>query len=121
MARPVDRILRSIGAESWFHALSRRLSPTDLQSLLLEVYRQRADAVTPASLLDQYRANRFVQPSPIDPRRMAEVDALAFRLASNFCPIEFAPLAPFGVSAALANLSQNKVVSTARNTEVVAD
>jgi hypothetical protein len=53
------RVLREAGAPGVLEALAERLSPTDLQTLLLAAYRRRAAAVTPGRLLEQDERNRF--------------------------------------------------------------
>lgn len=65
-------ILRQAQTPDLLDALVERLNPTDLQSLLLEVYHRRATRVTPAHLLQQYEQNRFVCPAQIDPQRDPE-------------------------------------------------
>lgn len=118
---PLERILRETGPNV-LEILSEKLSPTDLQSLLLEVYRRRAVRLTPAKLLEQHGNNRFVRPSSADPRTLLEFDRLAFSLATpDFEPIELAPLSPLGTTAAMTTVSQNNLVSTVRNTEAMAD
>lgn len=98
-----------------------RLSDRDLQSLLLEVFGQRAQ-VSPQRLLERYRESRFVQPSPVDVRVSARLLSLAWELLPRpFEPIELSPLTPLGTCSSLATVSQNKVVSTARNCELSAD
>jgi hypothetical protein len=52
--RLVERISREAGVPDLVEILAERLSPTDLQSLLLAVYRRRAATVTPAKLLERY-------------------------------------------------------------------
>ena len=42
MNKIIARILREAGVPELLEVLAERLSPTDLQSLLLEVYRRRA-------------------------------------------------------------------------------
>lgn len=121
MSSPLERLLRQIETQPTWDALTKALSPTDLQSLLLEVYRERAARVTSASILAKYRENRFVQPSPLDPRTILEFDRLAYSLAEDFDPVELSPLCPLGTTSALSSVSQHNVVSTSRNTEVVAD
>lgn len=120
--KPLDRILREAGPDL-VDVLSERLSPTDLQSLLMEVFLRRAAQVSPARLLEQHEGNRFTMPSPMDPRVLLEFDRLAFDLAAQggFEPIELAPLVPLGTTTAVTNLSQNNLVSTVRNTEAMAD
>lgn len=96
------------------------LSERDLQSLLLEVYAARVPE--PNRVLQRFRESRFVQPSPLDVRKSNRLLGLAWELLPTpFEAIELSPLAPLGTCAALATVSQNKVVSTARNCEVSAD
>jgi hypothetical protein len=117
----LSRILREHG-EDLLTTLSERLTPTDLQSLMMEVYRLRGTRQSPGALLEQHQENRFLRPSPMDPRTTMEYEALAFRLAGPmFEPIDLSPLAPLGTSSSVTTVSQNNVVSTARNTEVMAD
>jgi hypothetical protein len=118
----IARIEKRAGVPSLVDILSERISPTDLQSLMLEVYARVAKKVSPHRLLEQYEANRFVRPSKVDPRLVVEVDRLAWRLLPNgYRPLELSPLCPLGTSSAVASVHQNKVVTTSRNTEVVAD
>jgi hypothetical protein len=118
---PLRRILREHG-EDLLTVLAERISPTDLQSLLLEVYRFRGSSQPLATLLEQHQENRFLKPSPMDPRVTMEFDSLAFALATpKFQPIELSPLAPLGATSAVTNVSQNNLVSTSRNSEVMAD
>ncbi len=118
----LDRILRESGVPHLLEVLGDRLAPTDLQSLLLEVYARRAARQTPARLLEVYEHNRFVRPSPTDPRTFAGFDRLAFSLASpSFEAIEVSPVCPLGASSAVAVVDQDLAVATIRNTEVVSD
>jgi hypothetical protein len=118
----IDRIRREQAGTELFEALAERLNPSDLQSLLLEVYRVRAAQQTPAGLLAQYQCNRFAQPSAVDPRLLLEFDRLAFALAAPlFQPIELAPVSPLGTTSAVAPVDQNSAVATIRNTELVSD
>lgn len=117
------RVLRQADAPGLLTALAERLSPTDLQTLLLEVFRRRADAVTPGRLLEQYERNRFTAPSALDPIGLARLDVLIHeRLAEyGFTGVELSPVSPLGTNSAIATVDQNKVLTTVRNTEVVAD
>src|SRR5690348_9934611 len=99
----IDRIRREHAETELFEALAERLNPSDLQSLLLEVYRVRAAQQTPAGLLAQYASNRFVRPSAISPQHMLAFDQLAFGLAApQFQPIELAPVGPLGMTSVVA-------------------
>jgi hypothetical protein len=117
-----ERLRREAGVPDLVEVLTGRLAPSDLQSLLLDVYARLASKVTPAQLLQQHEQNRFVAPSPSDVRLLAEVDRAAWELLPDgYLPLELSPLCPLGTSSAIATVSQNKVVSTTRNTEAVSD
>src|SRR5262245_26370690 len=112
----VDRIVRESGVANLLDILADQLTPSDLQSLLLEVYRQRAAKQTAAALLSAYEHNRFVRPSPISPHVLLEVDRLAFSLAAPlFEPLELAPVGPLGTNSVVAAVDQNKTIATIRN------
>lgn len=102
-------------------ALAKTIPASELWSLLLGVLERRAAARTPASLAQQWTADRFVAPSPIDQRTLLELDRELFRVAQAFEAVELSPLAPLGACSAVALTGQNRVVSTARGTEVVSD
>ena len=101
-------------------ALNEGLAASSLWSLLLGVMEQRARR-KPAALLEQWRQDRFVQPCAIDQRTLHELDSHLLAAASEFEAIELAPLAPLGACSNVAVTSQNRIVSTARGTEVVSD
>jgi hypothetical protein len=122
MNKILTRILQEAGVPELLEVLAERLSPTDLQSLLLEVYRRRAQRVTPAGLMRRYEHNRFVQPAEVRPQQMLAFEQLAYSLLpAGFETIELSPVCPLGASSALSTVDQNWVVTTVRNTEVCAD
>ena len=102
-------------------ALKEGLAASELWSLLLGVMEHRAKRKTPRALLEQWRDDRFVQPCAIDQRTLNELDAHLLAAASSFDAIELASVAPLGTCSAVALTSQNRVVATARGTEVVSD
>jgi len=90
--------------------------------LLLEVYARRAKRADPKALLDDHLSNRFTQPSASTPGRLLEWDRVAFsKLPKVFQPVELSPVCPLGAASVLSPISQDWIVSTIRNTEVVAD
>lgn len=120
--RIVGRITSESGVPELFDVLAERISPTDLQSLLIAVYRRRASNRTPGDVVRQYSTNRYVQPSGVSPVKAAALDQLAFSLLPNgYQPIELSPLSPFGSCSALGPVDQNRIISTTRNTEVCSD
>ena len=118
----VERIEREAGVEDLASLLAERLSPTDLQSLLLEVYRRRSARRKPADVLSDYESNRFVCPSSVSPGRLHSWEQTAFSaLPSEFEPLALSPVCPLGTNSVIAGVDQNWAVTTARNTEVVSD
>lgn len=103
-------------------ALEHGLSPADLQTLLLGVSRRRAAAVGPARLMRRWREDRYVQPSASDPRRVWALEARLWALLpGQFTGVDLSPVAPLGACSAVAPVSQDRVVSTVRGSEVVSD
>ena len=116
----VDRIVREHGDDA-LRLLGDTLSAADLTSLLLEVMRRRAEAVSPANVLRAYGRDRFVRPATVDARRLLEIELLALTAVTPpFVPVATAPLVPLGTHA-VADVHQNRVVSTVRRSEVPAD
>lgn len=118
----IERILRESNGKPIMDFLTQEISPTDLQSLMLAIYKRRVSRMSPHDVLRQYMENRFVKPSPIEPKLLVAFNQLAFSLLSEeFKGIDLSPLAPIGTSSLLGPVSQNKVVTSVRNTELVAD
>jgi hypothetical protein len=118
----LNRIARECGVADIVDALSDRLSPTDLQSLLLEVYRKKAARIGPADLLSRYERDRFVHPSARGAEEITAFDQLAWSLLpEGYDALVLSPLCPLGTNSVVGTVDQNKVVSTVRTAEVVAD
>jgi len=116
------RIEQKIGVPDLVEILAERIGAADLNSLLLDVYRRRAERRTAATLLSEYVENRFVHAGQNDPRRLLEWDRTAFLLLPEGCvPVELSPLCPLGTNSVVATVSQNKTVVTTRSLEVVSD
>jgi hypothetical protein len=70
----------------------------------------------------RWEADRFVQPAACDPRRVVAVEARLWQLLpAEFVGLDLSPVTPLGTCSAVAPVSQNRVVSTVRGTEVVSD
>lgn len=124
MPNPViESVLKKTGDPELLEKLVTRLSLSELNSVLLEVMKQKAHAIAPTDLLKDYRQNRFVSPSSLDSLSFvkAELAILEIATALNFQPLELSPVAPLGSCSAIARADQNKIVSALRGTEVVAD
>jgi hypothetical protein len=122
MNKIVERIEREAGVRGLTSILAEKLSPTDLQSLLLEVYRIRSAHIQPSTVSADYESNRFVQPSTVPPLSLLRWERIAFsHLPPEFQPLALSPVCPFGTSSVVSSVDQNWTVTTARNTEVVSD
>jgi len=107
--------------ESAYAALARGMPSSEVWSLLLSALRERAEHRTPGTLTQQWTNDRFVQLSYIDQRTLVDLDSHLLAAASEFEAVELSPLAPLGTCSSVALTTQNRVVSTARGTEVVSD
>jgi hypothetical protein len=122
MSRIVARIERVAGVQGLASLLAERLEPSDLQSLMLALYRLRAQRRRPPEILSDYEANRFVRPSGLGPLRLLEWERTALsQLPASFDLMELSPVCLLGTSSVVASVSQDWSVSTSRNTEVVSD
>lgn len=102
--------------------LAERLSGSDLITMLLEVARRRADRLSPADVLRQYRRDRFVAPAQVDPLKLARLQLDALESSrQHFELVALSPVAPFGTHSVLGSVHQNNVVTTMRSSEVAAD
>ena len=116
------RVRGKSGGADLLDVLTDRLSGADLTSLLLEVMRQRADRLSPAEVLRQYRNDRFVSPAATDIRDMRRVeDAMFGALPADFDVLTLAPVLPLGAHSAVATVDPRNVIATIRRTEVAAD
>ena len=117
----IARISRTLSDGDAVEGLVRRLPPTDLQSLMLHVYRKRSAKRSPSEILAQYDRALMLQPSTADPRALIEVERLAFESAAAFEAVDLAPIAPLGVNQVFGRIDQNNCLATVRNAEVMAD
>ncbi|MBO0802415.1 MAG: hypothetical protein J2P25_05000 [Nocardiopsaceae bacterium] len=119
--RAAERIWRAMPAGTR-EALARGLPSADLRTLLIAVARTRAGQVTPADVMRRWQHDRFVRPAASDPRRVTAVEARLWQLLpAEFAGVELSPVTPLGTCATVAPVSQNRVVTTVRTTEVVSD
>jgi hypothetical protein len=118
--RAAERVWRAMPAGS--RAALAGLAPADLQTLLIDVARTRAEQVTPAAVIRRWQQDRFVRPAAADPRRVAAVEARLWQLLpAEFTGVELSPVTPLGTCTAVTPGSQNRILSTVRATEVVSD
>ena len=93
-----------------------------LSSALIELSEERVKNTTLSDVVNQYNENRFVEPSEIDGREIIKVENIIADSFSAECRfVELAPVLPFGAHALLTKINQKTILTTNRNTEVVAD
>jgi len=118
----LEKVLLKTGIPDLPEILSGHLSPSELQSLMLEVYNQQSGSIQISKTYHDYLKNRFVHPSEISQLDFLKFDLLALSLLpEDFRSIELSPLAPVGTCSTMGNVSQKRIITTSRNTEVVAD
>lgn len=117
----INRILKEANIPNLLDVLVNLDSP-DLQSLLLEVYKEKTKKITPKFVLEQYKQSRYVKKANVDTQKTLEFDRLAFSLLpKDFEVIELSPIAPLGASSSMGFVDQNNILSTIRNNEVSSD
>ena len=118
----VGRVVQDVIGSDIADTLGKGLAGSDLTSLMLEVMWRRAADRSPADILRQYERDRFTQPAALDARELLSTIAVAVgAIGSHFELVETSPLVPLGTHSVVAGVSQNRVVSTIRSTEVAAD
>lgn len=117
-------LVRQAGVPQLLEILSEKLSGSQLNSLLMEVFRRKAEAYSPPTLLRNYLQNKFVAPAASYdwlPFMEWELERLQAAQEHGFEPLELSPVGPLGACSAMAKVDQNKVLTALRGTEVVAD
>jgi hypothetical protein len=122
--KEIQRIMNILGLDGNIsELLGTKISLSDLNSLLLEVFRTITADTPAAELLKRYSGNRFVLPAEVDPIQLKrlEIDTLEIAGEHAYTPIQLSPVAPLGSCSVVATADQNKIISALRGTEVVAD
>ncbi|MDQ6818157.1 MAG: hypothetical protein M3018_12235 [Actinomycetota bacterium] len=94
----------------------------DIRAVLLDVAAQRAASLRPADILKRYEKAATVQPSPVEAGSQRRFESWAMDLLpEGFVELTLAPQAPLGTSSVLGGFSQDRVMTTIADTEVVSD
>lgn len=106
-----------------FKEITGKLTLSELNTMLLEVFSEKAAQLKASEVLRNYLNNRFVRPSTLDAVKLMKLrfDILSFVIKKGFEPIEISPLTVLGTSSVFAPVDQNNIVSANRGTEVVSD
>jgi hypothetical protein len=119
-SRITSRIERELGSSDLVDSLAKGLPPSDLQSLLMEVYRIRAAEVKEHGIRARAR-DPLMAPSSVSARELLAFDCAAFEAAAEFEALDLSPVCPFGTSHALGGTSQNNVLTAIRQSELLGD
>lgn len=117
----VARVAQELGQPNLVEALSS-LPPSDLSSLMLEVYDRLSKTRTPADILRAYTDNPLTNIADADPREILAVDQLFFdSIPTHFKPVELSILNPLGSNSVISGVSQKTAFTATRQVEVMAD
>ena len=114
------RIAAGAGVPRLADILAEDLSGSDLQSLLLHVFRGRAGELREHDLMAA-SGRGLLAPSRVSARRLNLFDRVAFTVAGSFEALDLSPVAPLGLNQVLGEIDQNNVLTTIRNAEVLGD
>lgn len=122
MSGIIERIERESGVVGLAEILAERLNPSDLQSLLIEVTRRRAEKRSPAELLKDFATSRFFGVARPDRAALLAWGQLTLSLCEGrFEQLELSPVAPLGACSVVATVDQDWAIGTTRRGEVVSD
>ncbi|MFP5415565.1 MAG: hypothetical protein ACLGHZ_01600 [Actinomycetes bacterium] len=115
------KVWRRIGVHAR-DALLRSLSIGELRTILADVARARAQDLTPTDIMKRWREDRLLLPSLLDPREALEITQKLWQgLPDDFLGVTLSPLTALGSAIHLGGRGQNRVVTTMRGTELLAD
>ncbi len=119
----LERILKRLGNSDLISLLTKQISSSDLNTLLLKVFNEKVKMSSPSDLLKRYTENRFVHPAKVDALQLKQLELEILKIAMNHgvSPIQLSPVAPLGCTSVVGTVDQNKVISALRGTEVVSD
>jgi hypothetical protein len=119
----LKRIEQNIGVPSLAEKLSGELSSSDFNSLLTAVFALRAENAAPNEMLKLYAQNKYAKPAACNAAeyRKLEADMLFAAEQKEVQSIILSPASLFGCCSVLGAVSQNKIISSTRNLEILSD
>lgn len=122
MDSPIDRIVKTVGAQDIVRKLASELTAADLTTLLMAVAAERASRARGSDVLARYRSDRFSRPGIVQFHLLRDIEDLFIRaVPETWDFVVPSPLVPFGTHVALGDISQDWVVTTVRPHEAAAD
>jgi hypothetical protein len=118
----LGRIARVLKADDGLFPRLAALQSADVRAVLLDLAARRAASLRPADILRRYEAGATLQPSSIDPASYRRFESWAMdQLPEGFEELMLAPHAPLGTSSVLGGFSQDRVMTTIADSEVISD
>lgn len=119
----IQRIEKSLGLPSLADKLANELSQSDFNSLLTEIFAARSDNLVSGEMLKLYSQNQYAKPALCNAAqyRGLEAEMLLAAEEKGAQSIILSPAALFGCCSVFGAVSQNKVISAARNLEILSD
>lgn len=115
------KVWRRLGSHAR-DALLRGLSAVEIRTILADVARSRAGALTPADLIKRWREDPTLAPSTVDPRAVLTLTQRLWEaVPPDFAGVTLSPLTALGTGTHLGGRGQNRVITTMRGTELIAD
>ena len=115
------KVWRRLGSHAR-DALLRGLGEAELRAILADIARARAGSMTSADIITCWREDRLVTPSVADPRAvLALTQRLWEAVPPEFAGVTLSPLTSLGTGSHLGGRGQNRVITTVRGSELVAD
>src|SRR5260221_11162603 len=116
------RVISAAGGSEPLEMLADELSGADLTTLLLEVFRRRAERISPADVMRRYRTDRFVAPVQVNaPALRRAEDVMLGALPPGFEVLTLAPVLPLGAHTAAAGVDPRNILATGRGSEAAPD
>ncbi len=118
-----SKILNKLHTPQLLDELVNKLSFSEINSLLMDLFSQITENIIPEDILKSYSSNYFVKPSSIDTidYHKLEVEVLSEAKEEGIIPIILSPLALLGCCSSIATVNQNKIISALRGTEILSD
>jgi hypothetical protein len=118
----LDRIARVLNADDGLFSRLAALQSADVRAILLDLAARRAASLRPADILRRYEALATLRPSSIEPASFRGFESWVMDLLpEGFEELALAPHAPLGTSSVLGGFSQDRVMTTIADSEVVSD
>jgi hypothetical protein len=116
------RIARVLRTDDGLFSRLAALQSADVRAVLFDLAARRAGALRPADILRRYEAAATLKPAPLDAASHRQFESWAMDMLPNgFVELVLAPHAPLGTSSVLGGFSQDRILTTIADTEVVSD